>query len=129
MVGELDVRSSSYVPTETTVEKNKRILIIVENLPVPFDRRVWLESTTLTAAGYGVSVICPQGKDFQESFEVIDGVSIYRYPPPPPTTNKLSYAWEFPYCWVTSLRLAFRVARRECFDAIQPVSGVGTHSP
>jgi len=100
------------------VEKNRRILIIVENLPVPFDRRVWLESTTLREAGYDVSVICPQGRNYTEEFEVIDGVSIYRYPPPPPTTNKLSYAWEFPYCWFTSLRLAFRVARKEGFDAI-----------
>ncbi len=100
------------------MEKNRRILIIVENLPVPFDRRVWLESTTLKAAGYDVSVICPQGMEYRESFEVIDGISIYRYPPPPETTNKLSYAWEFPYCWITSLKLAFRVARREGFDAI-----------
>ena len=38
------------------------ILIVVENLPVPFDRRVWAEATTLAAAGYTVSVICPKGK-------------------------------------------------------------------
>ncbi len=96
----------------------KRILIIVENLPVPFDRRVWLESTTLAAAGYEISVICPQGKGYTEAYEEIEGIHIYRYPPPPPTTNKLSYAWEFPYCWMETLRLVSKVERERGFDVI-----------
>lgn len=57
-----------------------RILIIVENLPVPFDRRVWNEATTLVKAGYEVSVICPVGKGALARREVIDGVHIYRHP-------------------------------------------------
>jgi len=100
------------------LERKKHILIVVENLPVPFDRRVWLESTTLTQAGYDVTVICPQGKSYSKPYEVLDGVRIHRYPPPPPTTTKLSYAWEFPYCWLATLRLAFRVSRETGFDAI-----------
>jgi len=96
----------------------KRILIIVENLPVPFDRRVWLESRSLRAAGYDVSVICPQGMSFTAPYEVIDGIHIYRYPAPPPTTTRLSYAWEFPYCWFNSLRLAWRLSARARLDAI-----------
>lgn len=96
----------------------KRILIIVENLPVPFDRRVWLEATTLRASGYEVSVICPEGKDYRRPFEVLNGVRIYRYPTPPPTKTKLSYAWEFPYCWVQSFKLALRAWREARFDAI-----------
>jgi len=100
------------------VPRGKRILIIVENLPVPFDRRVWLESTTLKQAGYEVSVICPMGSKYPEAYEELEGIRIYRYPPPPPTTTKLSYAWEFPYCWFQSLRLAQRVARETGFDAI-----------
>jgi len=100
------------------VEQKKRILIIVENLPVPFDRRVWLESTTLRDAGYDVTVICPQASSYPEAHEVIDGIDIYRYPPPPPTTNKLSYAWEFPYCWIETAKLASRIYRRKGFDAI-----------
>ncbi|MDH5557695.1 MAG: hypothetical protein OEZ03_10105, partial [Alphaproteobacteria bacterium] len=48
---------------------NKGILIIVENLPVPFDRRVWQEATALRAAGYPVSVICPTGKGHDAAYE------------------------------------------------------------
>src|SRR5690242_5761412 len=59
-----------------------RVLIIVQNLPVPLDRRVWLECQALTAAGYGVSVICPRGPDDPRR-QVIDGVRIYKYAPPP----------------------------------------------
>ena len=60
----------------------RRVLIIVQNLPVPFDRRVWLEATTLTAAGYAVSVICPKAKGYTASFETLEGVDIYRYDVP-----------------------------------------------
>ena len=41
----------------------RRVLILVQNLPVPFDRRVWMEATTLQRAGYRVSVVCPKMKD------------------------------------------------------------------
>ena len=58
-----------------------KILILVENLPVPFDRRVWMEATTLAEAGYKVSVICPQGQ-YPKHYEVLNGISIYRYPLP-----------------------------------------------
>jgi len=46
--------------------KGRKVLIVVENLPVPFDRRVWQEARTLTAAGAQVCVICPTGKGFTE---------------------------------------------------------------
>ena len=104
---------------ESTVGKTNRILIIVENLPVPFDRRVWMEATTLKDAGYEVSIICPRGKRYTKPYEEFDGIRIYRYPAPPPTTTKLSYAWEFPYCWFQSLKLAMKAWRQGGFDAIQ----------
>ena len=57
------------------------VLIVVQNLPVPFDRRVWLEAKTLQGAGYKVAVICPKGKHgkFQESYQFLEGIHIYRY--------------------------------------------------
>ena len=55
------------------------ILIIVENLPVPLDRRVWQESCALRDAGYEVVVICPQMRGYTKSYELLDGIHIYRH--------------------------------------------------
>lgn len=55
------------------------VLIIVENLPVPFDRRVWQEARALREAGHRVSVICPKGKGFEKSYEELEGIEIYRH--------------------------------------------------
>ena len=60
--------------------KGKHILIIVENLPVPFDRRVWQEANTLKEHGADVSIICPKMKGYFNSFEQINGINIYRHP-------------------------------------------------
>ena len=95
-----------------------RVLILVENLPVPFDRRVWLESKALTAAGWLVSVICPKGGPWTKSYEEIDGVHIHRYDTPPPTRGAASYVWEFLYCWLHTLRLTIGVAAGRGFDVI-----------
>jgi hypothetical protein len=66
----------------------RRVLIIVENLPIPFDRRVWSEATTLRQAGYDVSLICPKERDEEKSREVIDGVHVYRHPLPLEASGK-----------------------------------------
>ena len=63
----------------STMASPGSVLIVVENLPVPFDRRVWMEATTLAGAGYDVTVISPKGKGFERDHEVIDGVSVYRH--------------------------------------------------
>jgi glycosyltransferase involved in cell wall biosynthesis len=93
-----------------------RILMLVENLPVPFDRRVWAEATTLTAAGFQVSVICPQG-EYRQRFEVRDGVQIYRYPLPSMAGvagHVLEYAWAVPATFL----LTVVVLLRDGFDVI-----------
>ena len=58
---------------------DRKILIIVENLPVPFDRRVWQEARTLHKAGAEVSIICPTGKGFEKTEDVLEGIRIYRH--------------------------------------------------
>ena len=95
-----------------------RVLILVENLTVPFDRRVWLESLALRDAGWQVTVICPKGTPHIAPYEVLEGVHIYRYDPPPPTRGVLSYLWEFTYCWLATAGLTLRVARERGFDVI-----------
>jgi len=101
------------------VREPHHILILVENLSVPFDRRVWHECTTLVSAGYRVSVICPQGKRHDtEAYEERGGVRIHRYPPPPSARSLRGYAREYPYMlWWTS-RLARRIWRDTGFDVI-----------
>ena len=95
-----------------------RVVIIVQNLPVPLDRRVWLECRALVGAGYGVTVVCPKGPG-DRSHEVIDGVVLRKYRPLPPVDGALGYLLEFTYCWLRTALLVARVARREGFDVLQ----------
>lgn len=94
------------------------VLHLSENLPLPFDRRVWMELSALRAAGLEVSAICPMGDADRSPYEVIDGIHIWRYPAPPPTRGFLSYVWEFLYCWLQTLRLSVVVLARRGFDVI-----------
>jgi glycosyltransferase involved in cell wall biosynthesis len=94
------------------------VLIIVQNLPVPLDRRVWLEAQALRDAGWGVSVICPKGPG-DPKFAELDGIRLYKYRPAPATHGALAFFYEFTYCWLVTLWLALKVYRRDGFDAIQ----------
>ncbi|MEH2034690.1 MAG: glycosyltransferase family 4 protein [Nostoc sp.] len=95
-----------------------RVLIIVENLPLPFDRRVWMEATTLIKAGYEVSVICPKGKGFEQEYEVIDQVHIYRHEMPPDISSVSGYLKEYGTALFWEFRLAHRVWRERGFDIV-----------
>jgi glycosyltransferase involved in cell wall biosynthesis len=95
-----------------------RILHLSENLPLPFDRRVWMELCALRDAGYRVSAICPMGERWTAAFEEIDGIQVWRYPPPPPARGALSYIWEFLYCWLQTAWLSLVVLTRRGFDVI-----------
>jgi glycosyltransferase involved in cell wall biosynthesis len=95
-----------------------KVLIIVENLPVPFDRRVWTEAKTLRQAGYEVSVICPTGKGYEASEELIDGINIYRHPLPPEANSALSYFREYAAALRWEWKLAHKVRQKHGFDVI-----------
>jgi len=100
--------------------KARRVLIVVENLPVPLDRRVWLEATALYDAGYQVSVICPTGRGWDKPREVIDGIHIYRYPEPPEAhSGAVAYAREYLMSMWHWFGLARVVWRERGFDVIQ----------
>jgi glycosyltransferase involved in cell wall biosynthesis len=94
------------------------VLIIVENLPVPFDRRVWQESCALRDAGAEVSVICPTGKGFEARSEVIDGVRVYRHPQMEAGGGAFGYLAEYGLALFWEFRLTLRVLRERGFDAI-----------
>lgn len=95
-----------------------RILHLSQNLTLPFDRRVWMELNALRAAGYEVAAICPKGDGGTESHEVLNGIHIHRYPPPPEASGFVSYVWEFLYCWLQTARLSVTVLARQGFDVI-----------
>jgi glycosyltransferase involved in cell wall biosynthesis len=95
-----------------------RLLIIVQNLPVPFDRRVWLECQGLTSAGYRVAVVCPKGKG-DPAYEVIDSVELYRYLPYAPGGSKLSFIAEYAYSFLATAWGALRARRSGRFAVIQ----------
>ena len=96
----------------------RRVLIIVENLPCPFDRRVWQEATTLRSAGYDVSIICPKGQGAGKSYEVLDGIHIFRHPLPFEGAGALGYALEYVTSLFWQFLLALRVASTRGFDVI-----------
>jgi glycosyltransferase involved in cell wall biosynthesis len=95
------------------------VLVIVQNLPVPFDRRVWLECQTLTAAGHEVAVVCPKGPN-DPGFAVLEGVELYKYRPYAATgSSKAAFVWEYIYSFLATLRLALKASRAGHFDAVQ----------
>jgi len=96
----------------------RRVLIIVENLPSPFDRRVWQEATTLHQNGYEVSIICPTGKGYEKKHEVIDGIHIYRHNLPLEAEGALGYLYEYSMALFWEFTLAWRVLLTRGFDAI-----------
>lgn len=99
-------------------QRPRRVLIIVENLPSPFDRRVWQEATTLHQNGYEVSIICPTGKGYEKKFEVVDGIYIYRHGLPLEAEGALGYALEYATALFWEFVLAWRVMLTRGFDAV-----------
>jgi glycosyltransferase involved in cell wall biosynthesis len=96
----------------------RRILIIVQNLPVPFDRRVWLECQALASAGYQVAVVCPKGKD-DPSYAVLDTVELYKYRPYAPGGSKASFMAEYAYSFFATAWLSFKARRNGRFAVMQ----------
>lgn len=94
----------------TSASRRRRVLYVLQGLPVPFDRRAWLHATTLAAHGYTVSFICPKGRGFDLSREARDGVDIYRYWRPVEGEGKLGFIVESLWCFFATLLLSLRVA-------------------
>ena len=98
--------------------RGRGVLIIVENLPCPFDRRVWQEARTLAQAGMRVSIICPKGRGFEKSREQIDGIAIYRHGMPVEASGAFGYALEYAWALAAEFGLSLRVLSERGFDAI-----------
>ena len=99
--------------------KGRHVLIVVENLPLPFDRRVWQEARTLKAAGAHVSIICPTGKGHESRFEVIEGVEIHRHPLPLEAKGALGFLAEYGAALFWETVLAWKIFLNRRIDVIQ----------
>ena len=97
----------------------RKILIIVENLPVPFDGRVWKEATALHNAGYGVTVLCPRGKGYSGGYECLEGIHIYRHPMPKEGNSAIGYLVEYGSALGWELLYAIWIYLRRGFQTIQ----------
>ncbi len=97
----------------------RKVLIIVENLPVPFDRRVWKEAVCLQRAGYEVTVLCPRAKGHRKMYEEIDGIRIYRHPMPKEGRTPVGYLWEYASALFWEFLFAWWIFLRRGFHVIQ----------
>jgi len=111
-----EVAAARVQPASKT--RGRRVLIIVENLPCPFDRRVMQEARTLTAAGYVVSIICPKAPGFEKSFETIDGIHIHRHVLPREADGALGYALEYGVALFMEFWLSLKVFFGRGFDIL-----------
>lgn len=94
------------------------VCIVVQNLPVPFDRRVWLECQALRDAGYEVSVVCPKGKG-DPAYQELDGVHLFKYPAFPPITRQAMFIAEYAWSILATLAQLVRAWQRRPFGIVQ----------
>ena len=101
------------------MQKSPGVLIIVENLTMPLDRRVWQEAQSLRDAGYTVSVICPKGGQYTQRYELLDGIHVFRHPLPLEADGALGYlieySWALAWEFILSIKAYFKVG----FDVVQ----------
>ena len=97
----------------------KKVLIIVENLPVPFDRRVWKEACALKDKGYQVTVLCPRDKGHPDKHVILQGINIYRHPMTREANGLLGYIWEYGCALFWEITYAWWIYIKSGFDVIQ----------
>lgn len=95
------------------------VLIIVENLTVPLDRRVWQEACALRDAGYTVSVICPKGGRYTAKYELLDGIHVFRHPLPIEARGALGYVLEYGSALAFEFALSVKAYFKVGFDVVQ----------
>lgn len=101
------------------MESPKKILMLVENQPVPADRRVWPEALALRDHGFQVTVISPKGTTKHlESHICIDDIHIYRYRLPTPGNKYIAYFVEYSVALLMTFWLSLKVLVLHGFDVI-----------
>ena len=111
--------SASRSETMSDGVLRKRVLIIVENQTVPFDRRVWREACSLRENGYEVTVLCPRRKACAKGYEVINGIRVYRHRSPAEGSTPMGYLWEYGWALFWEFSYTWWIYLRHGFDVIQ----------
>ncbi len=99
--------------------KSPSVLIIVENLTMPLDRRVWQEARTLRDNGYTVSVVCPVGGKYTAPYEVLEGIHVFRHPLPFEADGPLGYLVEYSWALTWEFALSVKAYFKVGFDVVQ----------
>jgi glycosyltransferase involved in cell wall biosynthesis len=107
-----------HAATHGDARKRGRILILVQNLSVPFDRRVWLECLSLIDAGFDVAVVCPKAPG-DPHYARLTGVELYKYQPYAPGGSRASFVVEYLYSFFATLALSLKASRRGRFTVVQ----------
>jgi glycosyltransferase involved in cell wall biosynthesis len=96
-----------------------RVLILVENLSVPRDPRVWHEAVSLHRAGFEVVVVSPRGEAAEsEEHTLHDGVEIHRFKMRSSSGGLVGYAVEYLTAMWRIGVLVRRLSRHRAFDVI-----------
>jgi glycosyltransferase involved in cell wall biosynthesis len=113
------IRSGIIVMNDQEAKRGRlRVLILVQNLPVPFDRRVWQEALALNSAGYEVHIVCPRTENYPLRRELLNGIHIYRYSAGPEARRLTGYAIEYAIAILAQLRLALAIRVRHRIDIV-----------
>jgi len=105
--------------TSREVSKKGKVLLLVQNCSLPFDRRMWLIARALKENGYAVSAICPRGTETDtESYVVIDGIHIFRFSVPTSKGAKSEFILEYLHSLLAMLLMCLRVWIKNGFDII-----------
>ena len=99
--------------------KKPGVLIIVENLTMPVDRRVWTEARSLRDAGYTVSVVCPKGGRHTQSYELLDGIHVFRHPLPIEADGAIGYFFEYTWSLIWEFALSIKAYCKVGFNVVQ----------
>ncbi len=119
--------SGASSPVASSPGRAGQVLVIIQNMPYRFDRRVRHEVDALLGAGVTVSVICPKDTVDEPDLTDVEGATVYSYPPPPASTGVLGYVREFLYCWLHTARLSRRAWSDARFDVIQACNPPDTY--
>ncbi len=111
--------------TEAGQGASPRALIIVQNLAVQRDRRVWGEATALRDAGFAVTVVCP-GVDGAPLQQRVDGIEIRGFRVPQ-REGAAGYVLESVWAFAAATRHAVAEWRRHGFDVLQACNPPDTY--